>query len=158
MKFQGQILLDWHEDVIGRFGEMKLEKGLIKFRGELVDLRCAPALTRLLEIFISSPQGLTTEKIIAYVYAFNFRHKALYTTRYRKSHKHNILKLISRARRLFQTQFSFGKDFHWFGFDLRSHNWTLIACTVKESEGEQRLQAACPVVGHESMECGGVAA
>ena len=115
-----------------------LDTGILCFNGKRVDMREKSKIRQLFEIFLNSyPKPVERKEILEKVYNHVETHEAGVSRRLAHSHKHNVLKLLSRSRifasQNFDTQIK-GYDVLWFPHDHYMKSWPIMALRKSRPE------------------------
>ena len=105
-----------------------LKESVVRFNNKDLDLTKRNQVLKIFEVFVNHQNSnLTRGILIKKVY--NEKHESQ-SHRLQSCHKHNLVKLISRARRLaiktFVEDFSPNK-LQWFPYDSASQTWRLYS-------------------------------
>lgn len=108
-----------------------LERNQLEFNNRRLDLSACPLMLKLFKVMTASP-NLTRKRceVLAEIYGTS---NSL-SERLMRSHRHNLVKLVSRSRalakkRLDGAEASNGDDrglFRWFLYDKEEDSWTLM--------------------------------
>lgn len=114
--------------------------GIFSFNGIKVDLKDSPLTRRLFEVFsMNTCEPVYREEILQYVYDLNDIGNC--SSRLIAAYHHNVVKLMSRARRY--AELNWGKLFDnyelcWFKFDSLCEGWHLVRSKPIRAQGTMR--------------------
>ena len=104
----------------------RLVKGDFFVGQKKINLADKPVTLNLVRIFLSKPGfKVTKREILENLYGDDFYER--YSARFVEGKEHNIVKLITRARKNFKTHFWDAKpDAQWFHYNLMTEEWVLL--------------------------------
>ncbi len=118
--------------VLTREMSIDLSANGVRFNRKALDLSKRKKIRQVFEVFLKGKnQRITRSSLIEQIYANNQREASF---RQQTCRNHNIVKLISRARKLATRTFfeERGAQCHWFPYDPSSQTWRL--CALRDEE------------------------
>src|SRR5882724_10338122 len=116
------------KDLIRREINIRLKDDVVSFNRRNLDLSKRKKICKIFEVFLKQDlYQITRGSLIKQVYSELQHERSL---RQQNCHNHNVVKLISRARRLASRAFREDETpskFHWFPYDPCSRTWRLYA-------------------------------
>lgn len=106
---------------------ISLKESTVCFNDKNLDLSKQKKVRKIFEIFLHNDANrLTRKSLVKQVYSNNLEE---ISERQKVCHQHNVVKLISRARKLAARYLedSVKRDFHWFPYDPCTQTWRLYS-------------------------------